>query len=46
MFKFVIITVVLLLFGFLLAEPAMQVGKRIANRFKGIAEDLDGDSDV
>ena len=41
MFKFIVLGVILILLALVVAEPLMQVGKRISNRFKGIADDLE-----
>lgn len=41
MFKFIVLGAIILLLLFLLAEPAMQAGKRVAKRFKGISDDLE-----
>lgn len=41
MFKFIIGGVILILLFFLLAEPAMTAGKRIAKKFSNIADDVE-----
>lgn len=41
MLKYVILVTLLILVFFLLAEPAMALGKRISKRFKNIADDVD-----
>ncbi len=45
MFKFILIGAVIFLLMLVVAEPALTAGRRIANRIRGIAEDIDDDED-
>ncbi len=45
MMKYVVMGTVVILIGLLLAEPAMQLGKRIGKRFGMIADDISEEED-